>query len=100
MTTNSEKRANQRVPKNTPILFTMHGPDDSGAQAQPHERQNATILDISATGMGIFTTTHIKTGQLIHFIKDQPHWQLPAQGLVVWCLKHGAGFRAGLEFIM
>ena len=99
MTAPSEKRTSQRVPKNTPILFTIHGPNDGGGD-QPQESQNATIVDISATGMGIFTTTHVKTGQFINFIKDQPHWQLPAKGLVVWCLKHGAGFRAGLEFVM
>jgi len=92
----NEKRASKRLPQNLPIQFTIA--DATARELQ--ERQNATIIDISATGMGIFTTTHITTGQFIDFVKDQPHWELPPQGLVVWCLKHGTGFRVGLEFVM
>ena len=99
MNTTTEKRASRRVPQNTPILFTIDRPDDLlGEEALAH--QNATIIDISATGMGIFTTTPISTGQFVNFVKDQPHWELPDRGVVVWCLKHGPGFRAGLEFVM
>lgn len=96
--TATEKRASKRLPQNIPIQFTTTN-TDAGGDAFP-ERQNATIIDISATGMGIFTTTHITTGQFVDFVKDQPHWELPPKGLVVWCLKHGTGFRVGLEFVM
>jgi len=98
MSAASEKRASQRVPQNTPILFAINTPDGHGGEKK--ERQKATIADISATGMGIFTTAHLTTGQFVHFIKDQPHWKLPDAGLVVWCLRHGAGFRVGLEFVI
>ncbi len=94
----SEKRASQRVPQNTPLLFTINKPDVHGRALNEHKK--ATIADISATGMGIFTTTQVSTGQLVYFVKNQPHWELPAKGLVVWCLKHETGFRVGLEFIM
>ena len=98
MSAESEKRASQRFPKNTPILFTINRPDGHGGDR--NERQNATIADISATGMGISTSAHLSTGQFVHFVKDQPRWELPAKGLVVWCIKHGDDFRVGLEFIM
>ena len=98
MTLTSEKRASKRLPKDTPILFTLSQPQSLADDRC--ESQNATILDISSTGMGIFTTCHISTGQVVNFVKDQPHWELPSQGVVVWSLKHGAGFRVGLEFIL
>lgn len=94
----NEKRAAKRLPNNMPILFTIsHGDEPS---SDDNERQNATIIDISSTGMGIFTTSHIQTGQFVSFVKNQPNWELPPKGLVVWSLKHGAGFRVGLEFIL
>lgn len=98
MTKNSEKRTSQRVPDNTPILFTVNHPENSGELTETS--QQGTIMDISATGMGIYTTTHITTGQYVNFVKNQPNWELPGKGLVVWSLKHGNGFRVGLEFIM
>jgi hypothetical protein len=98
MTQASEKRASKRLPNNIPILFTVSHADKAGHDV--HERQNANIIDISSTGMGIFTTSHITTGQFVTFVKNQPNWELPPKGLVVWSLKHGTGFRAGLEFIL
>lgn len=94
----NEKRTAKRLPNNMPILFTIGAND--GPDSHPHERKNATIIDISSTGMGIFTTSHIQTGQFVTFVKDQPKWELPPKGLVVWSLKHGTGFRVGLEFVL
>lgn len=94
----TEKRTAKRLPNNMPILFTICHND--GPSNDSHERQNATIIDISSTGMGIFTTSHIQTGQFVTFVKNQPKWELPPKGLVVWSLKHGAGFRVGLEFVL
>lgn len=100
MTSNAEKRVSQRFPQNTPVQFALTPQTDS-ATGHPHPTpKNAIIIDISATGMGIYTTAHISTGDCVYFIKDQPNWQLPAQGKAVWSLKHNDGFRVGLEFIL
>nr|MBF0221218.1 PilZ domain-containing protein [Desulfobulbaceae bacterium] len=60
---------------------------------------SAHILDLSATGMGISTDTKLHKGQMINFVKDQPHWELPEKALVVWSFTNKSGSKAGLEFI-
>lgn len=95
----AEKRVSQRFPKNTPVHFALT-PQTDEASAEKQKAKSATIIDISATGMGIFTTSPISTGDFVYFIKDQPNWELPPKGKAVWSLKYNEGFRVGLEFIL
>ncbi|MBA3016166.1 MAG: PilZ domain-containing protein [Desulfobulbaceae bacterium] len=99
MTNNAEKRISQRFPKNTPVQFAL-APQSNNESGRTKKPLSATIIDISATGMGIYTTSHISTGDCVYFVKDQPNWELPPKGKAMWSLKHNDGFRVGLEFIL
>ena len=92
-----ENRVSQRIPQNIPIRFSLAAAN--GMTPAP-DRHDATVIDISATGMGISSPTPLRTGQVVLFDQEQPNWQLPPRGLVIWCLKDQDRFRAGIEFSM
>lgn len=87
------------MPQNTPVQFELEPLANRDSQKK-EAHLNATIIDISATGMGIFTTSKIIAGEYVYFIKDQPNWELPTRGKAVWSFKDNDGFRVGLEFIL
>ncbi len=89
-----EKRHNARTPCNEEISFTL--PVDNGEIAIGQAR----ILDISATGMGIISNLQLNKDQAIYFTPNQPGWELPPKGVVIWSYKEVKGCRAGLEFIL
>ncbi len=95
----TEQRNKLRTPCNENIRFYINDgtPLNSGANQQPI---TATVVDISATGMGVATDLMLNKNQSIFFDKHQPNWELPDEGIVVWSYKQNSGYRAGLEFVM
>ena len=100
MTTNADKRISPRFPQSAPVQFALTPQVNDSSEGEASAPIDATIIDISATGMGILTTFHITTGKYVYFVKNQPNWKLPPKGRAVWCLKHNDGFRVGLEFVL
>jgi len=93
-----EKRSTPRTPCNENICFSI---SNNGAlkEKQPQEAIIAKVIDISATGMGIATNAKLGKDLTIQFTKDQPNWELPDLGVIVWCYRHNSIYRAGIEFI-
>ena len=92
---NVNNRKNKRTPCNEEIKFVM-----STTDGRDDKTITATVVDISATGLGIAIDIMLKKDQPLQFDQTQPKWSLPEQGVVVWSFKGSAGYRAGLEFIV
>ena len=60
--------------------------------------QKISVLDINTAGMGIACTVPLNVGQSIFFTGDQPEWNLPKRGIVMWTFQDSDGFRAGIKF--
>jgi len=99
MNQETDKRGNARTPCNENILFALDVDEVAGAEGRSADI-TATVIDISATGMGLATEIMLKKGQSILFPTDQPNWQLPTSGTIVWSYRRGDGCRAGLEFVL
>jgi len=94
----SEKRCAPRSPCNEKVTFRVSALP--GGPVPLVQSMTGTVVDISATGMGVATMEMLHKGQLIVFDRDQPNWQLPTQGLIVWTCQSHQGYRAGIEFIL
>ena len=92
----TEQRNNSRRPCDEDINVII-AKNDSSSNPQPI---TARTFDISATGIGIIINTVLKKNHMVWFPKDQPNWQLPDKGVVVWSFKDGVNCRVGLEFIL
>ncbi len=92
-----DKRGQVRAPHHEIISFSVSNTTD--ASRETPTTITAQIIDISATGMGIATDLMLSKNQTIEFKKNQPNWELPDAGVVVWSYKQNNGCRAGIEFI-
>ena len=92
---NVNNRKNKRTPCNEEIKFVM-----STTDGRDDKTITATVVDISATGLGIAIDIMLKKDQPLQFDQTQPKWSLPEQGVVVWSFKGSDGYRAGLEFVV
>lgn len=92
----SEQRSQARRPCNEAVKIVI-AEESPGAPTSPI---TATVVDISSTGMGVSLNFSLKKGQTIAFEKNQPNWDLPSKGLVVWSYIQNSRCRAGLEFIL
>ncbi len=90
-----EKRRSIRTPNHEMIRFAID--DGTPETSKPFTGE---IIDISATGMGISTDFTLKQNQIVQFKQNQPNWEFPKNGLVVWSYKQDNGCRAGIEFII
>jgi len=99
MDLNTEHRANCRTPCNEDIHLTITN-NKSTDPKKNRQTVIAKVMDISATGMGIASNLKLSKNQFINFDQNQPNWQLPEKGIVVWSYKHDSNYRAGLEFII
>lgn len=68
--------------------------NDSVASSTLHAR----VVDVSESGVGLFSETPIKVGQVIKFLQRRRKTDFPAQGVIVWTMKKADGFRAGVMF--
>lgn len=93
-----DHRAAARKPCNEEIRFSLPSGEDS-PRPEDTPLHTAIVFDISATGMGLHSTTALHKGQIIHFDPTQPKWSLPPRGLIVWSLRQPSGCRVGLEFL-
>lgn len=57
-----------------------------------------SVLDINTAGMGIACSVALSVGQMVFFTNDQPEWNLPKLGIVMWTFQNNDGFRAGIKF--
>lgn len=73
----------------------MVGLTDNPAADSTHE---ILVLDINTTGMGIACSIPLGVGQYVYFHDDQPEWDLPKHGIVMWTFQDNDGFRAGIKF--
>jgi hypothetical protein len=56
------------------------------------------VIDINTTGMGIESSVPLSVGQSIFVDDNQPEWDLPKHGVVMWAFHTNDGFRAGIKF--
>lgn len=66
--------------------------------ASPDSVYEISVLDINTAGMGIACAVQLNVGQHIFFNDEQPEWDLPKYGIVMWTFQDSDGFRAGIKF--
>ncbi len=66
--------------------------------SSPDTIQEISVLDINIAGMGIACSVPLNVGQCIFFNENQPEWNLPKHGIVMWTFQDSDGFRAGIKF--
>ena len=64
----------------------------------PDSVYEIAVLDLNTAGMGIAIAVPLTVGRYIFFDDNQPGWDLPKRGVVVWTFKDNDGFRAGIKF--
>lgn len=77
---------------------TVHTISCVAAAAEGSRKENsfsASVLDISAAGMGIRADCSLKPGHLIGFSGSS----ILGMGIVQWCTSAGASCRAGVRFV-
>lgn len=74
------------------IMVALH---ENHAADAIHE---ISVLDINSSGMGIACNMPLSVGQFVFFNDDQPEWDLPKHGVVMWTFQDSDGFRAGIKF--
>jgi len=62
------------------------------------ETVEATLLNISDTGMAIITDHELVLGQLVSIATNFKN-KIPNKAVVMWSCKDDGGFRAGLRFV-
>ena len=66
--------------------------------SSPKTTYEVSVVDINATGMGITSTVPLNVGQSVFFENNQPEWDLPKYGVVMWTFHDPDGMRAGIKF--
>ncbi len=62
------------------------------------ETVEATLLNISETGMAVLTSHELVLGQLVSIATSFKN-KIPNKGVVMWSCKDDKGYRAGLRFV-
>ena len=62
------------------------------------ESVEATLLNISETGMAVTTNRELVLGQLVSIATNFKQ-KIPNKAVVMWSCKDDNGFRAGLRFV-
>lgn len=62
------------------------------------ETVEATLLNISETGMAVVTNYELVLGQLVSITANIKN-KIPNKAVVMWSCKEDSGFRAGLRFV-
>ncbi|MDA8418000.1 MAG: hypothetical protein M0Z90_03095 [Desulfobacteraceae bacterium] len=69
-----------------------------GGHPSADNTHDISVLDINTAGMGIACSVALSVGQMVFFTNDQPEWNLPKLGIVMWTFQNNDGFRAGIKF--
>ena len=62
------------------------------------ETVEASLLNISETGMAVTTTRELTLGQMVTIAANFKQ-KIPNKAVVMWSCKDDKGFRAGLRFV-
>lgn len=91
--------------KRTPLVDKRHADETYPTikvcltdRPSPESAHEISVLDINTTGMGIACCIPLSVGQSVYFHDDQPEWDLPKHGIVMWTFQDNDGFRAGIKF--
>jgi len=91
-----EKRKTERKISRFKSIYPIVQFEDPADLGSIHGRE-AEVVDISETGMGLYTDAPLKVGHEIVF-KRQRNWRLPKRAVVIWASRDKDGFRAGIKF--
>ena len=58
----------------------------------------ASVMDISESGVGLFTDIALAPGQTIKFTNKESRQDLPEKGVVMWTTESKEGYKAGVMF--
>lgn len=94
----AEKRSKKRQPKEETIKFHIVG-DEASWSNLPSTEIEASLVDVSETGLGISLQTPLKPGKLIKFLDKKNNRNLPDMGVVMWTTESTDGVRAGIKLI-
>jgi len=91
---NSDQRDHQRESQNVNDEFSFFHVDEQ-RYFFPQSELRGTIIDMSASGIGLLTDCTLKPGNLLKF----NHSDLPQLGVVMWTVNTGDKFRVGIRFL-
>jgi hypothetical protein len=91
----SDGRLAQRI---SAEKFTENSPMSLTIRNLKMETVEATLLNISETGMAVITNHEFVLGQLVSIASNFKN-KIPNKAVVMWSCKEENGYRAGLRFV-